>query len=598
MVDSPNHHFHLSAELLVLANTLNLDDDLMPPEMERDIWTPSPWERRRMPSALWDLSINGKSDAGDSDGDSDEADDGLGDFEDTAVYPGTGPLAHTELAYSHDGNPDNVTIPTRNGSPKNLPSYMDARDSAQDALVTMADKDPTTNESLPSEKTTVEKPDGTAPKPAMLELGAQSKISTKKYIPSPLSQTTMIDDADEIELLGPKTPVKSTLQQNIVSDGEMQLRQSGDRLSDLVATSQPENTDNGPVEQRQISIISRPKIAEIEEVNTSVDSIEGNAISCTVPFRDRIPPGAQSYGKIASKFVKGLIGKGINKGKPAEDQPLPPGNGEVPGEPKQSSDASTQTRKRRSSSSSSGASKRSRSSSNPVLVSGRRLPLLFTLATSSGGAEHRHVVIPLPISWPRFLRMAVRAFARDSCGQEIPTEVSDQAKYVMKWSKPTSHAHGDIFPKETELCGGNINAVFQWMLYSGSYDFCEIHDTQMAESNVKDEAHSLMSEKRPREQNDDGSVVATETTAESSKGNHETASNVTNSWREGDDQSQEDIEFIGDEAVAAAGRRNAELARKAEQNVRKDADAEGRESVGIQDNSMTETGVDAGRKGG
>lgn len=591
MVDAPYHHFHLSAELLELANTPNVDEDTMSVELERErnFWVLSPEERQ-----FWDLAMNG-----DYDDDSDEGDDGLGYFQDTAIYPDSGPSAPIELAHFDNGNPENVTVPPRNGSPKNLPSYTNAGDSTQDALESMANKDPSTPESLPSEKTTVQKQDRTARKPAMLELGAQSRISSKKYIPSPLSQTTMIADSDEIELVHPKSPVKSTLQQNIVSEEGMQIRQSGDRLSDLVATSQPENTHNGPVGQRQISIISRPKIAEIEEVNTSVDSIEGNAISYTVPFRDQIPPGAQSYGKFASKIVKGLIGKGNNKGKSAGDQPLPPpGDGDVPGEPKQTSDTSIQTRKRRSSSSSSRDSKRSRSSSNSVQVSGRRLPLLFTLATSSSGAEHRHVVIPLPISWPKFLRMAVKAFARESCGQEIPTEVSDQAKYVMKWSKPISHAHGDTFPKETELCGENINAVLQWMLYSGSYDFCEIHDTQMAESIVKNETNSVMSEKRPHEQNGDGNMVATETTAESCKGNHETAGNVTNSGREGEDQNQEDIEPIGDEAVAAAGRRSAELIRKAEQKARDDADAEGGESVGIQDDSMTETGVDADRKGG
>lgn len=46
----------------------------------------------------------------------------------------------------------------------------------------------------------------------------------------------------------------------------------------------------------------------------------------------------------------------------------------------------------------------------------------------------------------------------------------------------TNHAYWDTFPAETELHGGNINAVLKWMLHSGSYDFCEIQNEQEAEA--------------------------------------------------------------------------------------------------------------------
>ena len=524
-----------------MKNILNADGDIISPEMERNIWTLSPEERRTTPSIMWSLPTNSNLNIGDSDGDSDEADDVLSDAEGTTIHPDIDSSAQSELAPLADRNLDNATMLPWDGF-LNLHSSADAEDSTQHALESMANKDPVAPESLSSEKETAEKTDRTARKPRTLELGALSKNSPRKYVPSPLSQTPMIADADEIEPIHPKTPVESTLQQNTVSDEGMQIRQPGEGLLDPDATSRSEDSHNGPIEKHRKSIKSRPEIVKIEEVDTAMDSIEGNAISYTVPFRHQIPPSTKSYGKSASKIMKGWFGKGNKQEKSAKDQPLPPCDAEVPGEPKQTPDASTPSRKRRASSTLSQTSKRSRSSTDPVKVSGRRLPLLFTLATPSSGVEHRHVVIPLPISWPTFLRMAVEAFARESCGQEIPTEVSDQAKYVMKWNKPVTHAHGDTFPKKTELCRENINAVLQWMLYSGSYDFCEIHDTQTAECIVKDRANSVMSENRPCEQGSGGNMVVSGTIVLGSKGNHETACSVPNSGQEGKDQSQADIE--------------------------------------------------------
>ena len=568
MVDTPDRDFLLSAELLVLDNIVDVDEERMSPEMQGKFW--ALFQQRSILGEALNPPINSNLVSGNWDGNSDEAD---------------------------DGNADNVTVPPRNGSP-NPPSYTEAGDNTQDTLEPISSQDQTKHKSLSSKKTKLGKTDQTARKPNMLDLGVQPRIFEKKYVPSPLSQPPMVADARESEPVCPKTPVKSILPQNISSDKGIQIRQHGQGLSDVDATSRPENSHNGLGEQRRIPSKSHPEIAEIEEINTSVDFIEGNAISYTVPFRDQMPPRAQSYGKCASKFVKGLIGKGNNEGTSAGDEPLPPSNGELPEEPKQTSDAPTKSRKRRTSSSSSQASKRSRSSSDSVKVSGRRLPLLFTLATSSSSAEHRHAVIPLPISWSKFQRMAVEAFARESSGQEIPTVVSDQAKYVMKWNKPATLAHGDTFPESTELCRENINAVLQWMLYSGAYDFCEIYDTQTAESIVKDEASPVSSENRPLEQKVDGNLLATVTTALGCKGNTETASNVPNSARESEDRSQEDVEPVSNGAMSAAGRCSAERIRKLERNVRDNADAEERESIGIQDNSMTETGVNVDRKGG
>ena len=540
MVDTPHQNLHLWAELPGLENILDADGDIIAPEMEHNIWTLSPEERRTVPSStipsiMWSLPTNSDLNIGDSDGDSDEADDVLSDVEGTMIHLDIDSSAQIELGPLADGNLDNATMLPGNGSP-NLHSSADAQESTQYALESMANTDPVTHESLSSEKETVEKTDRTARKPTMLELGALSKNSPRKYVPSPLSQTPMIADADETESIHPKAPVESTPQQNTVTDEGTQIRQPGEGLLDPDATSRSDNSHKGPVEQHRKSVKSHQEIVEIEEVDTAMDSIEGNAISYTVPFRHQIPPSTKSHGKSASKIMKGWFGKRNNREKSAGDQPLPPCDGEVPREPKQTSDASTPSRKRRASSTLSRTSKRSRSSPDSVKVSGRRLPLLFTLATPSSGVEHRHVVIPLPISWPKFLCMAVEAFARESCGQEIPTEVSDQAKYVMKWNKPVTHAHGDTFPKKTELCGENINAVLQWMLYSGSYDFCEIHDTQTAECIVKDEANSVMSENRPREQGSGGNMVVSGTIALGSKGNHETASSVPNSGQEGKDQ--------------------------------------------------------------
>ncbi|CAF9918951.1 MAG: hypothetical protein HETSPECPRED_003892 [Heterodermia speciosa] len=588
LVDTPYYLFHSMVELLVLADILDLDGETVSPEIERIFGALSPEQRRSVPKEFRHLLIHSKSDSDDPDGDSDEADDDLSEFEGTAIYPDIGSAVQMKFDPLADGDLDNTTVPPGNTSP-NLHSYTNAEDSTQDFLGSVGNKDLVTYESLSSQKTTVKKTDRTARKPTMLELGAQSKSSSKKYVPSPLSQAPMMADAGKNDLVNPKTPIKSTLlRRNIVNGGEMQIRQPSEGLLDLDANSRSENRG---------SVKLQPEIAKIEELNTLLDSFEGNAISYTVPFRDQIPPSAQSYGKTASKVVKEFFGKGKHEEKSVGDDSLP-SCGEVPGEPNQPSDASRQSRKRRASSTSSRDSKRSRSSSNSVKVSGRRLPLLFTLATSGSGVEHRHVVIPLPISWPRFLHMAVEAFGRESCGQETPTEVSEQARYVMKWNKPVTRAHGDSFPTETELCRENINAVLQWMLYSGSYDFCEIHDTQTAESTLKDGASCVMSENKPREEGFDGSMVVATTTLLGSKDSHETACNVPNSARECEDQSQKDTEPVDNPARAAADIRSAELTHKPEQNAEDNAVAEGRESVGIKGNSMTETGVNVDRKGG
>ena len=566
MVDTPDRDFLLTAELLVSENIEDADEEEMSPEMQHKLW--AQFQYRSILGEALNSPIDSNFIPADWDSDSDETD---------------------------DGNADNVTVFPRNGSP-NPPSYTEAGDNTQDTLEPISNKDQTKLESLSSEKTKVENTDQTTREPNMLELGVQSKLFKKKHVPSPLSQPPMVADAEESEPVDTTTPPKSTPLQHKSSHQGIQIRQH-DQDSDLDATSQPENSHNGPGEQRRIPSKSHPEIEKIEEINTSVDSIEGNAISYTVPFRDQIPPRAQSYGKCASKFVKGLIGKGNNEGKSAADEPPAPGNGEVPEKSKQTSDTSTKNRKRRTFSNSPQASKRSRSSSNSVKVSGHRLPLLFTLAKSSSGAEHRHAVIPLPISWSKFHRMAVEAFARESSGQEIPTHVSDQAKYVMKWNKPATLAHGDTFPKTTELCRENINAVLQWMLYSGSYDFCEIHDTQTAESIVKNEASPVSSENSPLEQKCDGNLEAT--AALGCKGNTETASNVTNSARECEDRSQEDIKPVSNGAMSAAGKCGAELRCKLEQNVIDDEEAEEREStIRIQEIFMTETGIKVDRKGG
>ncbi|KAL8792852.1 MAG: hypothetical protein Q9195_004582 [Heterodermia aff. obscurata] len=550
MVDRPNQHFHLSGEQLVLSNILNADR-------------------------------NGESD-------SDELSDLLNYLESTTIYPDIDPSAQSVFAPLTKTNSVNATVPPKHGS-ANLHSSTDAEDSKRDTLESASNEDPVTHESSASENT-----DGTWRKPTRFELGARSKFSPKKYVPSPLSQPPMIADAGENEPVRPKTPVRSTLRQNTVSDEAKQRHEFSEGPFSLDATSRSEKAHNDPVEQHQESVKSHPKIAETEEVYTSMDVIEGNVISYTVPFGDHAPPGARSYGKAASKFVRGLFRKGDSEEKSTGDPPLPP---PVPGEPKQPSDTPEQSRKRRASSTSSQSSKRSRPSSDTstVRVSGRRLPLLFTLTRCTGGVtEHRHVVIPLPISWSKFLHMAVAAFAREPCGQEIPTEVSDHAKYVMKWNKPMNHAHGDIFPTETELCRANINAVLQWMLYSGSYDFCEIQDTQTAESVVNEEADSAISETKAREREFDGDMEVNTTTGLGSKGSHETACNISNSGRECEDQGLKDLEPIGKEAIA----RTAELARKSKQKGKNNADAGGRESVGIKGNSTTVTGVNVDRKGG
>ena len=561
MVDTPHHDFHLPAELLNLENPLDANGDITSPEMERNFWNVTPDERRLLPTAVWDVLFSSSESSSDSS--DDEAVDGLSDVETTTFYPDIASSAQIEFAPPTDGH--TVTLPPRNGPP-NLHSSTEAKDSTQNALESMANRGPVTHESSSSRNIEAEKKERNARIQKSMEHKAQFN---RGYVPSPLSQPPMMADADDLELVRTKTGAKST-----------RLESPHDSLVEP--------------EQRQ----KRPESAENEEDNTSIDSIVGNAISHAVPFQGQLPPpSAHSYGKCASKFVKGLFGRGKNERKSTEDEPppSPPGDGEVPGERKRTSDASSQTRKRRSSSDSSQSPKRSRTSSNSVKVSGRRLPLLFTLATSSSGVEHRHLVIPLPVSWPTFRRMAVEAFAREPCGQEIPTEVSDQAKYVMKWNKPVNLAHGGNFPEKTELCRENINAVLQWMLYSGSYDFCEIHDTPTAECIVKDEASSVVPENKPHERESGGNMAVNGTTALGSKGDHETACRVPNSGREAKAQSQEDIQPTG---KAATGKRGAELIRKPEQNVKDNADAEERESIGIEGIFMTETGVNIERKGG
>ena len=526
---------------------MDVNGTTISPLMERFWLSLTPEERNNIPSDIWSLSVKEESTSDSLDG---EVDDDLGDVEDTTIYPETTSSAQMEFAPPADGNPYIVTLPPRNESP-NLHSFTEAEDSTQDAIESLANKDPVNHESLSAGESTVENRDPTARKHTMLERGARTK---KQYTPSPLSRPPMIADADDTEPVYTETEVKSTQQQSVTSYEGTYASQPGKGSSDQDASNQPENSHDDIVEQRPKSLKKHPEIAEIEDDSTVVDSIEGDAIPYAVPFRDQTPPSAQSYGKGASKLVKGFLGKGKGDGHSTEDEPLPPCDGEVSEGPKQTSDESRKTRKRSASSTSSQASKRSRLSPYSVKVSGRRLPLLFTLATPSSGVEHRHVVIPLPVSWPTFLRIAVRAFARDPCGQETPTEISNQAKYVMKWSKPVTYAHGSIFPGETELCGENINAVLQWMLYSGSYDFCQIHDTQTVERIVKDEAKPIMSENRPRRRKVDGNKTVYGTIALGSKGNHETACNVPNNGPGCEDQGQQDIESADEEELIWFGR--------------------------------------------
>lgn len=296
------------------------------------------------------------------------------------------------------------------------------------------------------------------------------------FRPSPLGQSPM--NASELE--SPRLPAKALLPKAPLKSKKMRISQMSEDLSDFGGDGHSVDSGHASVERGRTSKRRSSRgDAEIDEDETTVDASVGDIISHTVPFQHELPPTSQSYGEGASRLVRRTSWEVGNEENSAIDRLLLSAE-DSDQESQRSSSPLTQDRKRKSSSSppSPPSPKRSRTSTPIIQVSEERLPLLFVLLSPDGFLQHRHVVISFPISWYEFRQMAIQVFARGSCGPDVPTEISDQAKFIMRWNKLKGHAYWTTFPGETELCGDNINAVLQWTLHSGSYDFCEIQNEQ------------------------------------------------------------------------------------------------------------------------
>lgn len=344
---------------------------------------------------------------------------------------------------------------------------------------------------LSSNNNIVEQADPSEWTPKLLPTEVRPTTPWSTFRPSPLGQSPM--NASELE--SPRLPAKALLPKEPLKSRKMRISQMSEDLSDFGGDGHSEDSGHASVERGRTSKrTSLPGDAEIDEDETTVDASVGDIISHTVPFQHELPPTSQSYGEGAGRLVRRTSWEVGDEENSAIDQLLL--SAEDSEESQGSSSPLTQDRKRKSSSSppSPPSPKRSRTSTPIIQVSEERLPLLFVLLSPDGFLQHRHVVISLPTSWYEFRQVAIQIFARGSCGPDIPTEISDQAKFIMRWNKLRGHAYWTTFPGETELWGENINAVLQWTLHCGSYDFCEIQNEQETEAVPSNDASSVKSD--------------------------------------------------------------------------------------------------------
>lgn len=336
------------------------------------------------------------------------------------------------------------------------------------------------------------------------------KVSARSNPPSSSHKHVILSSPRGLPPI-PEVPAPCHLCPGRMSSRETTICGSLEDLPKLERASHAEPSDSGLVQRgRRPTRRSMPDDKEMEEEETPMDSSEERLVSYAVPFPDQLPsphqlpfphqplphqptPGARSHGKATGK-VKKRESREDEGESYAANQPLPSIEG--PHTSKRTSSPPTRGRKRRSSSlspSSPPPAKRSRSSTPFTLVLGNRLPLLFVAGKAGYTNEHRHVIIPLPVNWTYFRALAVEAFGRAPCGQEIPVDIPDQATFVMRWNRFANHKWVHNFPNATELGRENINAVLQWMLYSGSYDFCQIVWQQQPETGVKVDTISVRS---------------------------------------------------------------------------------------------------------
>ena len=477
MEDTPYYHYHSQGDLDGPGESSKEEEELVYVKEEEKISAKSAGKRRIPRSENPDDSI------------------------DVSAYPDTDPSPNVQsIPKAEEASTDSPqhTSPSPLSSIQgddNLPSTENHDEPVQDSNKSghnpLSSNNNIVDETHPSEWT-----------PKMLPTGVRRTTPWSTFRPSPLGQSPV--NASEPE--SPQLPAKALLPKEREKKRKIRISQMSEDLSDNGGDGHSEDSGHASVERgRTTKRRPLPGDAEIDEDETTVDASVGDIISHTVPFQHELPLRFHSHGEAASKLARrtswdvgdeedAVIDRLLLSGEDFEasrESSIPLTRREDFEESQESSRPTTESRKRKSSSSppSPPSPKRSRTST-PIQVSEQRIPLLFVLV-SPDGFQHRHVVISLPTSWYEFRQLAIQVFARGSCGPDIPTEISDQAKFIMRWNKLRGHAYWTTFPGETELYGDNINAVLEWMLRSGSYDFCEIQNERETDAVPSNDAISI-----------------------------------------------------------------------------------------------------------